>query len=432
SASSAGGKTALLHRTFRVPPDAAVLRFKAAAFRAGAGKPGTLDIVLEAPGREYLPRLTLKGGAWEKSDAVGPADGSGGLREYIWQVDQHAGKRVRIALVDEDGRPGCHLVCSGFEVTTRDGLNARHFEDAMLDVHRKSGVPAARRFDSKRFFAFSNAGRAFTEDRLQDCELIHDTFFRHFRRKGFDLREPAEKLMVAVFSTQRGFDAYLGQSLGPHVTGMYHTPTNRLVVYDYATNSSFLTTKKGADDAAKRGTTDLDRRGKSVTYDRILRDRRDDVNVSTVMHEVAHQLSFNAGLFNRHGDVPAWLAEGLAVYCESTSSGVWQGIGEPIPSRAAALRGRPPVRLRSLVENDDWLRKSALVEDVVAGYSASWLLFRLLIEERPRQLKMYLEAIHPRRGPEHRLADFAGAFGDLKKLEKRYEEYVAANVARGS
>jgi hypothetical protein len=427
SSADRDGKTALLHRSFRLPADAAVLRFRAAAYRSAPAKPGaTLDVVLEAAGREYLPRLVLNAGRWKKS----PAIETGELREYRWQVGGHAGKRVRIALVDGDARPGCHLVCSGFEIVTRDGVNARLFEDDMRSVHEKSGVPKARRFDSKHFMAFSNANQVFTEDRLRDCELLHGSFFKHFRRKGFDVREPNEKLMVAVFSSQRGFDAYLGQRLGPHVTGLYHTPTNRLVVYDYATNSAFLSTKKGADAAAKTG-TDLEKRGKSVAFDRFLRDRRDDVNVSTVMHEVAHQLSFNAGLLNREGDVPAWLAEGLAVYCESTSSGTWQGIGEPNPMRAAALRGRPVPRLRSLVQNDDWLRKPGTVEDVVAGYSASWLLFRLLIEERPKQLKRYLETIHARRTPEHRLADFVEAFGDFKRLEKRYEEYVVSVVGRG-
>ena len=135
----------------------------------------------------------------------------------------------------------------------------------------------------------------------------------------------------------------------------------------------------------KRSTSDLERRGKGVAYDRMLRDRRDDVNVSTVMHEVAHQLSFNGGLLNRHGDAPAWLVEGLAVYCEATSSGSWQGIGEPNPPRAAAaLRGRRP-GLRTLVEGDDWLRKPEAVEDVRA-------MRRRIIEsvppkERDRELK---------------------------------------------
>jgi hypothetical protein len=61
---------------------------------------------------------------------------------------------------------------------------------------------------------------------------------------------------------------------------------------------------------------------------------------------------------------------------------------------------------------------------VVVGYSQSWALFRLLMEERPRALRRYLALVYPRRTPDHRLADFAEAFGDLTALEKRYQEYL--------
>lgn len=429
--SSVAAGTGLLHRTFRVPADAAFIRFRAAAWRAGRPKPGAhLDVVLEGAGRSYLPRQVLRAGRWTDAAEVLPPD-RGELRPYRWDVSGHAGKMVRLALVDTDDRAGCYVVSSGFEIVTRDEHNAGQFADALRVLHEKHGQPKAWRLDSRRFLVYSTADRAFTEKRLQDCELIYSSFFTHFRRRGLSVREPREKLMVAVFGSQKGLDAYVGQPLGPVVTGLYHLPTNRLLVYDYATNASFLETKRSADDLARGGATDLDRHARSVLFGRALRSKRDDVNVATVMHEVAHHLSFNTGLLSRSGDVPLWLAEGLAVYCESTSGGSWQGIGEPNPHRVAALTGKGgPYRLRDLVVDDNWYRKSKSVEAVVAGYSQSWLLFRLLIEEQPRQLRSYLEAIQARRTPDHRLTDFAGAFGDVRKLERRYEEYVREVVRK--
>src|SRR5262249_40188250 len=154
------------------------------------------------------------------------------------------------------------------------------------------------------------------------------------------------------------------------VTGVYHNPTNRLVVYDYATNASFVRAKEGADEIVSMGRTDLERHGRSVVVGRWMRDRRDDVNVSTLMHEVAHQLSFNGGLRNRKGDMPAWLAEGLAMYCEPSIKGSWQGIGEANPMRAAVLaRAKTFLKARDLVVNDDWLRKAKRVDEVILGYS---------------------------------------------------------------
>jgi hypothetical protein len=152
------------------------------------------------------------------------------------------------------------------------------------------------------------------------------------------------------------------------------------------------------------------------------------------MHEVAHQLSFNSGLMSRGGDVPVWLAEGLAVYCEATVGASWQGIGKPNPHRAGTLAGPARGRgeflpLRNLVENDDWIRKATQVEAVILGYAQSWVLFRMLIEERPSKLRSYLKTIRDRRTPEQRLGDFVAAFGSLTKLERRYRAYMREIVS---
>src|SRR5437868_7687046 len=93
------------------------------------------------------------------------------------------------------------------------------------------------------------------------------------------------------------------------------------------------------------------------------RDYRAEINIATIMHEVAHQLSFNSGMLNRQGDVPGWLAEGLACYCEATANGSWQGIGEMNYARlrglAEATRTKQPLlTLRELLSQDGWLHNS--------------------------------------------------------------------------
>ena len=165
-----------------------------------------------------------------------------------------------------------------------------------------------------------------------------------------------------------------------------------------------------------------------------MREFKDDVNLSTVMHEAAHQMSFNTGLLNRQGDGPVWLVEGLACYCEATDNGKWQGLGEVNPGRAgvlaAVLKAKGPfIPLRTLVTSDDWYRKSGNAGVMLLGYSQSWALFRMLMEERPQALRGYLTLLADRRTPDHRLADFGEAFGaDLAKLEARYRAYLAEVV----
>lgn len=428
-------RKAILHRTFVVPVNASAITFTAGLIRPEGLKEGEmLDIVLEGAGREFAPRDVRTAEGWIAAPKLLPPENRK-LREYRFSVEPFAGRKMRLALVDSDERAGCYVIAAGFAVLTRDEINARQFAADMVKLQKSHGLAKFYRYDSKHFLALSNASAGDSEYRLYNCETIHSTFFEHFRKRGFAVKAPAEKMMVAIFNNQAGFDAYVGQSLGSAVTGLFHTPTNRLVVYDYATNKSFLEGKKRFDNAAKLGSSDLDRERRTLTFGRHVRDRRDDTNISTVMHEVAHQLSFNSGLLNRKGDVPVWLAEGLAVYCESTKSGAWQGIGEPNPRRAEMLAKKMKekmelIPLRSLVTSDDWIRKATLVENVLLGYSQSGALFRLLIDERPKQLKEYLHTIWSRRTAEHRLADFSAAFGDLAKLEKRYQAYLREIVRK--
>jgi hypothetical protein len=159
------------------------------------------------------------------------------------------------------------------------------------------------------------------------------------------------------------------------------------------------------------------------------REFRTGANIGTTMHEVAHQLSFNCGMLNRNGDVPAWLAEGLACYCESTEDGTWLGIGTNNPSRLRSLSG--PVKgqgqlfhLQDLVASDSWVR-ARNGRTVLTGYAQSWVLFRFLMQEKSRALARYLDLIYSPRTPDHRLTDFRQVLGsDLTQMELCYLTYL--------
>jgi hypothetical protein len=86
--------------------------------------------------------------------------------------------------------------------------------------------------------------------------------------------------------------------------------------------------------------------------------------------------------------------------------------------------------LKSLIESDDWLRRSATSGQAALGYAQSWALYRLLMEERPAELRRYLDLIRTRRTPDGRLDDFVAAFGSFSKMDARYKEYVNEIVER--
>jgi hypothetical protein len=423
------GRTAVLHRTFVIPPGTAVIRFRAAAYRpsgvaADAGKP--LDILLEAANREMLPRQVWTASGYRDAPVLLPPLDRG-LRDYQWDVSGHVGRTVRIAVMDSDPRPDCFVVCGGFRLVSADALNIPRFAEDMRKLQREHHLPGVIRLDTRHFVAMSTASESFTEYRLSNCETLHALFFDHFRRRGFAVREPDSKLMVAVFDSQVGFEASQGIT-SDVITGLYHRETNRLMVYDFGSNRSYQAAREKSQELLGSARTDLERERLSVALNRFHHDRRNDTNIATVMHETAHQLSFNGGLLNRRGDVPLWLAEGLACYCESTVNGAWQGIGEPNPARAAALARKKGdfIPLKDLISGDDWFRKAPAVDQVVLGYGQSWALFSLLMRDRPRGLRRYLDLIRSRRTAEHRLTDFGAAFGsDLGLLERQYRAYMS-------
>jgi hypothetical protein len=425
------GRRAMLQRTFVVPADAGAIRFSAAAIRGrGCDADDRLDVVLETTDAQVVPKQVRGNGEeWQTAATLLPPAGRR-PREYQWKVGDLAGRTVRVTLYDGDDRPGCFVVCGGFRFVPRDEINGREFADFMRKLKRDHQLPPMTRVDSKHFMAIGNADDGFIEDCLANCETMYPFFLDHFYRKGFPVREPKGRLMVAVFDSQTGFEAYVGRQLADGVRGMYHTPTNRLLIYDYGRNREYLDSKARAEREADRLASNLDRQRLLTAFNRRARDIRTDANIGTVMHEVAHQLSFNCGLLNRDGDAPMWLVEGLACYCEPATNGGWQGIGEPNASRAGTLarvlkEKTGLIPLRQLVENDDWIRKASSTREIVIGYAQSWALFSLLMEERPREMKKYLALIYPRRTAEQRLADFTQAFGtDLAGLEKRYQEYV--------
>lgn len=427
------GKTALLHRTLVVPPAGGYLRCQAHAVRGkNCAHNESLDVVVFATGKKLIPKQIRVGEEMKPVAGLLPVE-QGRMREYLWDLSAYAGQSLRFALIDQDKRRDCYLVCGNIDLVRADDFEGREFGRFMTKLTTDHKLSPAARFESKHFIAYSNAEDDFTILRLNNCELIYDLFFDHFRKKGFRVREPLTKMMVAIFESQAGFEAYVGQKLPDAVTGLYHPKSNRLLVYDYATNRDFVGAKSQARTVAKRIGSDMARRRFIDTMNRRSSEFRTEANISTVMHEVAHQLSFNCGLLNREAEVPFWLAEGLATYCESTKDGAWQGIGEMNPERLQPLqvqiqgRGRL-IPMTDLIERDDWMKDTRLA---LLAYSQSWALFRMLMEEKPREFRTYLSTIYGRKVSASRLADFGQAFGgDVNRLDLRYQEYMREMVDR--
>ena len=430
------GRTGLLHRQIVIPRGAGAIRFTAYAVMGKDCRPANdMDIGLFAAGMKPLPKLLPDGkGGWKEVPILWAREESS-VYEYTWKVSDYVGQPLRLALLDNDKRPGCYLVCTGFRIIPHEQFEGKEFTSFMTRLVTEQKLLPVSKYRTEHFVALSNADDAFSAMRLNNCELIYDLFLDHFQKKGLSLREPGVKMMVAIFDSQAGFEAYLGQKMSPNVTGMYHPVTNRLVVYDYGQNESFVGVKRQISDEGKRIGVDIDRQRYVATANRRAKEFSTEANIGTIMHEVAHQLSFNTGMLNREGDVPLWLAEGMACYCEATDNGSWQGLGERNPERleclAAMLAGKHPrLSIDFLINGDDWLHGKNAGQTALIGYAESWALFRMLMEEKPKGMRTYLNLVYQRRTPEHRVTDFLQAFGqDAPRMELRFGEYIKEMLA---
>lgn len=427
-----GGK-AMLRYVFVVPPGSGRLHFSAHAVHAAGCPPDKrMNVYLLGEKHRRVPKLRLTDAGWTPTSVLLPL-AKGATHQYCWDVSGEVGATLQIVLLDEDERAGCHVVCSGFRIERADEGQVRQFAADIKALEQQHKLAPLAKFDSRNFTAWSNADTDFTAMRLRNCEALYYAFFQHFERKGFQLRPPAARLMVTVFDSQRGFEAYLGHKMPNHLVGTYHPESNRLVVYDLNQNHGVLANKEKALKSGQKIALDVDRVNYVQAVERWARDACTDANIATTMHEAAHQVSFNCGLLNRRGDMPIWLAEGLACYCEATDKGSWQGIGQPNPERlrvlAQVVSGKGKlIPLADLVGPADW-RKDGRTLPV--GYAQSWALFHLLMHERPKALREYLKLVHERQTPDHRLTDFRQAFGaDLARLDRELADYVHGLVQR--
>ena len=187
---------------------------------------------------------------------------------------------------------------------------------------------------STHFQAIGDASEWFMSVVLRDCEQITSEYLRHFRARGFQLRMPESPLIVIVFRNDQSFDKFFHLPSRRKATkedsllgGIYERTTNTLHVFDW--------------------------RGMFPHSGRF--------NAYTLAHELTHQLSFNTGLLNREGDVPACIGEGLGMYGEARDVIGPSDFGRCNWTRLSAittgLRKLPWIPLRDLFSEDAILRR---------------------------------------------------------------------------
>jgi hypothetical protein len=264
---------------------------------------------------------------------------------------------------------------------------------------------------------------AYTEWVGKLFERLLRAFLLNWKQAGWELAEPDVPLPALVFRNQQQYAAYALKDAGPEVAdkaGYYSIRTNRIVLYDLAS--------EGAGDGPMNA-DQVERRVAAAPQ-----------NVATIVHEATHQIAFNCGMHTRYADTPMWIAEGLAMYCETpdlrTGSG-WRTIGKLNVTRLRQYREfsaqrRKEGSLRTLVQDESRFRNPDTMLD---AYSESWALVDYLVRERRDEFITYLRQIaeKPRLrwdAPEVRITEFEEAFGSVDAVESECTAHARRLRAR--
>ena len=135
---------------------------------------------------------------------------------------------------------------------------------------------------SEQFQAVGDAAEAFLKITLIDCENLADDFLGYYQGQGFDVKRSPRRLTSSYFVDERPyleFGRKFAGGVSPFVWGFYSKAENWLVLFDFRN-------------------VPLNEQGAGHK------------NVKTLAHEGTHQLAFNTGLLNRHGDAPRAVVEG--------------------------------------------------------------------------------------------------------------------------
>ena len=290
---------------------------------------------------------------------------------------------------------GC-LGRSGRAADTKEDEATRAVEEKA----EKTGVRGPfRSKSSKHYLAIGNAPEDYMRLVLLDCELVALDYMDHYREKGFKVNFPDERMIAVALEDERAFARFEGAKPGTVVVGVYHAKSNWLVVQDYR--------------HAPRMHRDL-----PVWSD----------NLQLTAHEATHQLTYNTGLLNRHGDVARCINEGLATYGEYRRPNVRMAPGQLntkcLHNLAHLQRGSGWYPVAKLLDDKGWWTAGDGAK-LLLCYAESWLLVHYLMQEPallPR-FRDYLEAIHDRKDPDHRLDDAREHWGDLDQLDKDLKRY---------
>lgn len=250
----------------------------------------------------------------------------------------------------------------------------------------------------------------------------------HQMMKNLDIpvKKPDYKLEIYFFGTYKEYESYgsinVPGGLPQGALGFYMRPTNRSAFFDLNETPELQQIREFLKQPG------IDWRERQRFINRAKR-QNDFFNLTVIQHEAAHHIHFNLGIFNRKGDHPRWLTEGLAQMFEVPPSRSGSGLGTVNNYRLFEFRqiyGKDPERLGDLrlfiVDDSQW--RGGL------SYSYGWALVHYLMRENKAKFAKFMQKQAQREDDVELSAtdkqqEFEDIFGTVDdKFRKKFSDYV--------
>lgn len=290
---------------------------------------------------------------------------------------------------------------------------------------------------SEHFLVVYDTPAVWARSRVNLLEMTHDRFYKSLRGLGFELTPLRHRLVCVLFARHAGFIDYARRRGVVNMEwsgGFYSSGDNRVAFFANQTKPKLAESgeqiAKAQADLAKidrqiAAATNAQRHGEAERLRSVrakivarigeVQTRHARVvglnNLSSTIHEAAHQLAFNSGLQRRGRAYPLWVSEGLATAFETTHPAGGYGPTHDNWGRRRALELAKA--RRELIPWEAFVGMMGVPDGEAArkaAYAQSWALMHVLMNREPGRVRAYLKGLGEARRPDATAAARLGRF----------------------
>lgn len=315
-----------------------------------------------------------------------------------------------------------------FGETSGNAMEPAPADDQGIEQMRRIAGPKADVLITEHFAFVYTSERKLAMELGARLEAVYRWNVRFMEMAGIPSQRPEHKLEIYFFGTHKEFRAYQALDLGTvevGILGFYMPPTNRSAFFAMHDWPPFAARLEALKD---KNINYRERQRRQNLIDRMA----DHYNLEVIQHEAAHHIHFNIGLFNRRGDTPRWLGEGLAQMFETPPSLLGGSLGALNHYRLRQFRqiwGPDREKFEpGYLQHFLWSRPRG--EFSAADYPLGWALCHYLWRTKREGFSKFLKAISELEDdvtltPTERQKMWENCFGPLtEEWERAFLKYI--------